>query len=271
MITVIINADDFGQSASCTGAIYEAFRRGLITDTTMLAGGAAEAEALGLIRGDMEFAGRIGIHFNLTEGRPLTKELCSFSRFVRRERNGWEFSGYFRDRRTNFIPLTRAEKEALRGELRAQAKRLLGQGVKPSHADSHHHVHTNLRLTPVFAQVLREYGIQKCRLHKNAEDYGLLRNFVWGRYNRALAGSFVTTRHMGGITDYAALYEGVNEIMVHPDYDRRGVLVDRERFADDGFAVGEELESRLSRLMKQAERTTTYAALASPGVLRQED
>lgn len=266
MITVIVNADDFGQSASCTGAIYEAFRQGLVTDTTMLAGGAAEEEALGLIRSDAEFAGRIGIHFNLTEGRPLTKALCSCRRFVRRGRDGgWEFSGYFRDRRTNFIPLNRAEREALCGELRAQAERLFGQGIRLSHADSHHHAHTNLQLAPVFAQVLREYGIDKCRLHKNAEDYGRLRNFVWGRYNRVLAKSFVTTQHMGGITDYRELYWGVNEIMVHPDYDRRGVLVDREGYADDGSAVGEELKSKIFRLMKQAERTTTYAALAAPG------
>ena len=32
---IIINADDFGQTESCTKAIYEAFESGLITDTTM--------------------------------------------------------------------------------------------------------------------------------------------------------------------------------------------------------------------------------------------
>lgn len=35
----IINADDFGQTESCTRAIYEAFQKGLITDTTMVANG----------------------------------------------------------------------------------------------------------------------------------------------------------------------------------------------------------------------------------------
>ena len=38
---VIINADDFGQTESCTRAIYEAFQKGLITDTTMVANGEA--------------------------------------------------------------------------------------------------------------------------------------------------------------------------------------------------------------------------------------
>ena len=33
----IINADDFGLSESATNAITEAFRKGLISDTTMLA------------------------------------------------------------------------------------------------------------------------------------------------------------------------------------------------------------------------------------------
>ena len=36
---VIINADDFGLNEHCSLAIAEAFKKGLITDTTMVANG----------------------------------------------------------------------------------------------------------------------------------------------------------------------------------------------------------------------------------------
>lgn len=45
---IIINADDFGQTESCTKAIYEAFESGLITDTTMVANGDAMELAFAL-------------------------------------------------------------------------------------------------------------------------------------------------------------------------------------------------------------------------------
>ena len=66
---VIINADDFGQTESCTRAIYEAFQKGLITDTTMVANGEAMELAFAMAP---EMRGHIGAHLNLTEGPALT-------------------------------------------------------------------------------------------------------------------------------------------------------------------------------------------------------
>jgi len=47
---VIINADDFGMSESCSRAIALAFEKGLVTDTTMMATGDFFDEAVGLAK-----------------------------------------------------------------------------------------------------------------------------------------------------------------------------------------------------------------------------
>lgn len=223
---LIINADDFGLTKSCTHAIYDAYRCGMITDTTMVANGDAQETALRLIREDAKFADCIGIHFNLTEGRPLTERI----RHQRKLVSGESFTGYFRDSRTNFIPLTPEEKRAVREELEAQVQKLTGLGVGISHADSHHHVHTNLQLCGIFSSVMKQYGIRKCRLHKNAHSYDRIHDLVWNSYNRRLKRQFITTDYMGGILDYTEpymQYHGIMEAMVHPDYDADGILVDR--------------------------------------------
>ena len=65
---IIINADDFGLNPSCTEAICKAFKNSLITDTTMVANGTVFEEAVDYIQ-KYQLQGKVGIHFNLTEGK----------------------------------------------------------------------------------------------------------------------------------------------------------------------------------------------------------
>ena len=69
---VIINADDFGQTESCTRAIYEAFQKGLITDTTMVANGEAMELAFAMAH---ELRGHFGALLILSDGPALTSAL----------------------------------------------------------------------------------------------------------------------------------------------------------------------------------------------------
>ena len=68
MKRLIVNADDFGMTEGVNRAILEAHLRGLVTSTTLLANGAAFASAAE-IAGDTPALG-VGVHLNLTEGRP---------------------------------------------------------------------------------------------------------------------------------------------------------------------------------------------------------
>jgi len=228
--TVIINADDFGLNEHITKAIAEAFKRGLITDTTMMATGKYFDEAVALAK-EQGFFDRIGVHLNLTEGEPLTEDIKAQPRFVN---NGRFHKGY--DRRKK---LTSAEQEAISKELSAQIEKLQKAGICITHADSHHHVHTGLYIAPVVVRVCREHGINKIRLHRNLGQISFLKRFIKQKYNNWLRKQgFVTTKYFAYVMDVDGKeIPDSTEIMVHPDYEQNGALIDR-RGMQDGCPVG---------------------------------
>ena len=68
-----------------------------------------------------------------------------------------------------------------------------------------------------------------------------------------------TTDYFGSLEDAlgCGLPDGITEIMVHPDYDKDGILIDRVEF-DDGIPAG----GPLSRLEKfSGEERITYRSL----------
>ena len=69
MKKLIITADEFGQSEDANKAICELFKEGYITNTALMANTDAAEEAIRLAKQNKINA---GIHFNLTEGRPLS-------------------------------------------------------------------------------------------------------------------------------------------------------------------------------------------------------
>src|SRR5690606_12544549 len=73
---VIINADDFGLSSDENRTIIVAFQQGLISSATLMANMPAFEEACSLAR-EYGLQGRIGLHFNLTYGKPLSTALRS--------------------------------------------------------------------------------------------------------------------------------------------------------------------------------------------------
>jgi predicted glycoside hydrolase/deacetylase ChbG (UPF0249 family) len=226
----IINGDDFGLTASCTAAISQAIMQGRITDTTMVANGTAYDTAAALAR-EKGFCDRIGIHFNLTEGEPLTGAIRGIPDFVHNGR----FHKYYDGR-----PLTDAEKHAVYRELSAQIKRIWDAGIAITHADSHHYIHNFTALAPIVLRVCRENGINKIRLsrtfgaEKSAPDPKVLPNEQWRAWD------FITTEHFGRLSDVVDTLPDCTEIMVHPDFDRDGSLIDRHGMAD-GYPVGDPL------------------------------
>ena len=155
---IIINADDFGLSDSVNRAIAAAFSDRLISDTTMLANGKAFDGAITLAN-EEGFLDKIGIHFNLTEGEPLTEEIKKCPSFCE--------NGVFHGKIDRLKPLSRTEKSALYTELSAQVQKIRSAGLNIDHADSHHHIHTAVFIAPIVFRVCRENGITKIRLHRN--------------------------------------------------------------------------------------------------------
>ena len=226
---LIVNADDFGLTESCTKAIAEAFRRGLISSTTACANGEAIGEAY-RIATEAGFADRVGIHINLTEGKPLTAGIAADPFFC----EGGVFHGHINR-------LKKPGKESLahlREEVAAQIERLRALGFSVSHADSHHHIHTGVFLIGTIEAVLKRYGIQKIRLHRNLGAIRFYKKIVKNRFNKRLRKhGFTTTEKMGSFADLQAMPEvacaHLTEIMVHPDLDAAGVLIDRAEYESE--------------------------------------
>ncbi len=233
MNKIIINADDYGLSVSSTEAILSAFRENLITDTTVLANGEDFDNAIQKAK-DVGITDKLGIHFNLTEGKPLTKDICRFPEFVS--------NGEFHGKINRTKRLTKAQRRAIYTELTAQINKLLTVGIMPNHADSHHHIHTAIFIAPIVARVCKENGIKKIRLHRNIGCISKLKQIVKKAYNKWLSNKgFITTEYFGSLED-AKITEitGATEIMVHPDIDKNGELIDRADFID-GYPAGKKL------------------------------
>lgn len=229
MSTVIINADDLGLNEHNTKAIAEAFKKGMITDTTMMANGDYFDEAVALAQKE-GFSDRIGIHLNLTEGVPLTEDIKACPRFVT--------GGRFNKQYDRTKKLTDREKSAIYRELTAQADKIQKAGIRITHADSHHHIHTGVFIAPIAARVCREHAIDKIRLHRNLGQIPLIKRFLKKRFNQWLRKQgFITTEYFAYVMDLDGAVPDNTEIMVHPDYDKNGVLIDR-RGVEDGCPVG---------------------------------
>ena len=232
---IIVNADDFGLNTACSEATAEAFLRRIISDTTMLANGDAFKAALSLAR-ENGFDKKIGIHFNITEGNPLTEDIKDCPFFA----EGGSFHGKIK----RLKPLSRKEKNALYTELTAQVIKLKANGVSITHADSHHHIHTGFFIFPVVSRVCRENGINKIRLHRNVGKIPAYKRIVKKKFNKMLQKKgFTTTGFFGSLEDIAFKnIPGSLEVMVHPDYDINGNLIDRTGYDEkSGCAAGRPL------------------------------
>ena len=153
---IITNADDLGADAATSEAIFALMREGLVTSSTILAGGLGVADAC---RRSADFKQcSFGIHLNLTEFRPLT-EVRGLGQLVGADGN---FNASVRHLRQ-----LGALRPAIYAEFCAQVARVQSLGVRISHLDSHHHIHTVPALLPVIKAVQKRFGLRKVRISRN--------------------------------------------------------------------------------------------------------
>jgi len=220
---IIVNADDFGLSESCSLAIAKAFGENLISSTTAMANGEYIEDAY-KIAVENGFIDKVGIHIVLTEDVPLTEGIKNDSFFCE--------NGVFHGKINRLKKPSKSELQHLREEVSAQIKKLRAIGFPLSHADSHHHIHTDVFFIKTIEEVLKENGINKIRLHRNFGRIKFYKRFVKNLYNKKLnRNGFITTETMGSLDDLRdfpqTIKDGLCEIMVHPDFDKDNVLIDR--------------------------------------------
>ncbi|WHY00363.1 chitin disaccharide deacetylase [Neobacillus sp. DY30] len=146
MITLIVNADDFGLSRGVNNGIVDSYLYGIVNSATMMMNMPGTEHAIELAKKHPGL--RVGIHLVLTCGKPLLKNVPSLV-----DENG-DFKKLSYLTRTKDLSL-----EELEREWTAQIERFLAAGLKPTHFDSHHHVHTMEELLPVVQRLAKRYNL----------------------------------------------------------------------------------------------------------------
>jgi predicted glycoside hydrolase/deacetylase ChbG (UPF0249 family) len=182
----------------------------------------------------------IGLHLNFTEGEPMTRP-------IKRCRECCDENGVFRTKSfaMGWMPLERSTADAVAFEARAQIEKYLSLGGALLHCDGHHHIHNRLPIAYIVLPILKEYGFRSVRnrytslamFPRGAEQKA--RNYIFGQLVKKYG--FSTTELFGGwckaTIEALSRFESA-EIMVHPNYDAVGRLVDVQ---DWKFGDGPEL------------------------------
>lgn len=187
---VVYHADDFGMSEVVNAGILNSFRQGVLTSTSLLSNGPAAFEACrqwqGLLQecsahsiasfsvrkelGDPELPFDLGVHLNLTQGRPLTGD--QYPAELLNEHG--EFPGigavFTRFRRMGPTQVTKVN-----NELNAQIEWMCDHGVRPSHLNGHQYVEMLPAVGAMIPEMLNRYQISVCRV---AKESGLTRTVL---------------------------------------------------------------------------------------------
>ena len=233
---LIVNADDFGMSSSVNKAILSAFDHGLISRASIMANMPGFNEACDLVR-EFHLEGRIGVHLNITEGRPMTEQIPKCARFC-------DEAGSFRSRHSVFS-LSSDESRVVEEEFQTQVQACIDRRILPTHLDSHHHYHTEWGIGTVVIRVARKNGIRAVRLSRNCgPGISAVKRLYKTIYNQRLGlHGLARMRYFGSVRDVRTILgtaRGDVEIMVHPRLSACGMVTDMED--------GEDLQTLLDKL-----------------------
>jgi predicted glycoside hydrolase/deacetylase ChbG (UPF0249 family) len=191
--TLVLHADDLGFSPAINRGIIDGFQRGLLTSTSVLANAPAVTDALALWN-ELELRRRhrllasdgprrhlrdpwlpfdLGVHLNLTQGRPLTASyplelLDSRGRFP-------GIGGLFA---RSMMGVRTAIRDAVEHELRTQIELLLDHGAPLGHLNGHQYVECLPLLSEIVPRLARRYSLRSVRV---AWEPGLTRGLLGQR------------------------------------------------------------------------------------------
>ena len=188
---LVLHADDLGMNRAVTDGILRGFRDGLLTSTSLLANAPDAARALDEWKvlvgeqgsghlpsrawreslGDPRLPFDLGVHLNLTQGRPLSRgypaELLD---------SEGRFSGVF----SLFAQLRHSGdrfRPAILEELTQQVQVVCDHGLRPTHLNGHQYVEMIPAVTTVMLELLERFRIKVVRV---AWERSLLRSTLLG-------------------------------------------------------------------------------------------
>ncbi|MEI6207716.1 MAG: hopanoid biosynthesis-associated protein HpnK [Desulfuromonadales bacterium] len=199
MKQLIITSDDFGLSSGVNQAVETAWRDGILTCASIMAGAAAFDEAVMIARRNNGL--QIGLHLVLVQGRSvlppeeipgLVDEAGNFS--DNPVAAGMRY--YFR----------RELRDQLAREIEAQIVRVRDAGIQLSHIDGHLNIHLHPTVFSILDDLMQRYGIKSFRLSRER----LIHNLRFDR--ERVFGKVIEHVIFGALADHA-----------RPQLDRLGI------------------------------------------------
>lgn len=243
MRRLIINADDFGLTAGVSDGIAEAILRGVVSATTAMVC-LPDADAHVAHRA-AELSGHTGLHLQLTDGVPCVEPdlvpslLHEGGRFPRSRRD-----------------LGRLSPDEVRREWHAQVERLMSWGVRPTHLDSHHHVHKFSAAFEVYCELALAYDVPARSLSPQMTEQMRARGVRCADYcETGWYDEPLTVAAFVGVVEQAFARgggQGTIELMCHPGY------ADAELATKSNYVEQREKELRI---LCSAELATELRAL----------
>ena len=226
---IALHADDLGMNPAVTDGIVQGFERGLLTSTSLLSNAPDAARALDCLQqlelchlqGSLTSMARrerlqdpaqpfdLGIHLNLTQGRPLTGS--------RYPAELLDASGYFPGIFCLFRRLRQSGESvaaAIEEELTCQVQFMLDRGHRPSHINGHQYIEMLPVMGHVVESLLEKFHIPFVRV---AWEPSWWQSFTWpgistsqwliGGLKKVYAGRF-RQRMLGNKVFFADLFFG---------------------------------------------------------------
>lgn len=217
IMKLIINADDLGFSKGINYGIYDAYKNGIITSTTIMMNMSATEHAIELLNGT---GIGIGVHMNVTAGKALLDH-----QYITDE------DGFFSKELIENINddiLAEIEKE-----FTAQIEMALQKNIEISHLDSHHHVHMWCKeLFEMSSSLAKHYGVAiRCD-----RGYEFMTEKLWSKIKSTQffdASFFDKTAYIGFLVQILQGHKSSEslELMVHPGF-LDGTLIHRDSYRE---------------------------------------
>ncbi len=224
----MVNADDFGLSEQINRGIESAFVRGILRSASIMPNGKAFDDAIRIAAAAPGLG--VGIHLSLVDeqcmGRPAAvRGLVDAQGRLPKD---------YRDLLLRWS-LRRFDMRQIRAEVSAQISRVLEAGIKPTHLDSHQHLHLFPPILTVVVEAAASAQIAVLRLPEDRSQGRGLRGGILARLSRrALPHVRVlgirSVDHFWGLVHSGSMNKtnllqllkqlkgGVNEIMCHPGF-----------------------------------------------------
>jgi hopanoid biosynthesis associated protein HpnK len=157
---LIVNADDFGLTAGVNRAIVEAHNGGVVSSTTLMANGAAFADAVNAARSAPNLS--VGCHVTLVDGTPVSPPDAADTLVAIRSAEPDKFYSSLSAFAARAM-LGGFDRDQLVAEVAAQIRKIKATGLQVTHLDTHKHAHIFPEILVALLRAARICGVRAIR------------------------------------------------------------------------------------------------------------